>query len=214
MTVKERRALTASRALLPPADSRKLIRRRQAWGADGFDEVWNGVYVVSPYADNQHQLLGSELGFALKLALDGQRGVQVVAGGLNISDRGDDWIKNFRVPDISVFLPGNQAIDKETHWLGGPDFVVEILSKGDASRKKLGFYARVNVRELLFVVRRPWRLELRKRDGDAWTPPAISVLPDSAPLRSGVLDLTFRLVPGPDRPRIEVTHPDGRNWLA
>jgi len=32
-----------------------LKARRQAWDADGHDEVWEGVYFMSPEADDDHQ---------------------------------------------------------------------------------------------------------------------------------------------------------------
>ncbi len=80
--------------------------------------------------------------------------------------RPSDWTKNYRCPDVLVFLPGNPAEDRGTHWLGGPDFAVEIMSRGDRSRKKLDFYAKVGVRELLLIDRRPWKLELYRRHDD------------------------------------------------
>ena len=57
--------------------------------------------------------------------------------GCNVSDRPKRWKKNYRCPDVAVFLPGNPAEDRETHWFGGPDFAVEILSPYDRSREKL-----------------------------------------------------------------------------
>ena len=51
-----------------------------------------------------------------------------------------------------------------TFWYGGPDFAVEVISPFDRSRKKFEFYARVGVRELLLVNRKPWSLELYRLD--------------------------------------------------
>jgi Uma2 family endonuclease len=194
-----------TRVLLLPKASKKVIRERRSHGLDRYDEVWNGVYVVSPIADNEHQTFGGQLSYAIRSALGDLPEILVVPGGLNISDRPSDWRKNYRIPDVSVFLPGNPAIDKGSHWLGGPDFAAEILSPGDRSRKKFGFYAAVNVRELLLVNRKPWRLELYLRQGDGWSPALISDLTDQAPIRSDVLGLTFRLLPGPKWPSVEVT---------
>jgi hypothetical protein len=36
---------------------RRLRAQRKAWGVDHHDEVWEGVYVMSPIADNEHQTL-------------------------------------------------------------------------------------------------------------------------------------------------------------
>ena len=35
----------------------ELIAQRQASGADRYDEVWEGVYMMSPIANNEHQAL-------------------------------------------------------------------------------------------------------------------------------------------------------------
>jgi len=35
-----------------------LIERRRETGADRYDEVWDGVYVMAPLATNEHQRLG------------------------------------------------------------------------------------------------------------------------------------------------------------
>lgn len=38
-----------------PQISEKLIAERKALGLDRFDEVWEGVYVMPPMANNEHQ---------------------------------------------------------------------------------------------------------------------------------------------------------------
>lgn len=202
-----------SRILLPPHQERAIIRRRRKEELYRYDEVWDGVHVVSPIADDEHQHFGYRLALAFTSAFDDDPAVRVVPGGLNISDR-DDWRKNYRIPDVCVFLPGNPAINKRTHWRGGPDFAVEVLSRGELPLKKLAFYAAVGVRELLHVRRRPWRIELRKREGTGWAEPLISTVDDPTTIRSDVLRLDLRLVPGPERPRVEVARGDGRTWLA
>ena len=115
---------------------------------------------------------------------------------------------------MAVFLPGNPAVDKETRWLGGPDFAVEIISPGDRSRKKFAFYAKVGVRELLFIGRKPWSLELYRLN-DAELKLVGKVLPhQSQSLKSEVLPVSFRLLPGDPRPTLEVTQTeDARQWL-
>jgi len=169
---------------------------------------------VSPIADNEHQEFGGDLREAIKNAVVEARPLARCFQGTNVSDRADDWFRNFRIPDVAIFLPGNQAIDRGSHWQGGPDFAVEILSRGDRAIKKPRFYASVGVRELLFVVRKPWRLELRKRDGEGWATPIVSSLDDPQSIRGEVLGVTLRLVPGPRRPRVEASRDDGRVWLA
>src|SRR4051794_30367769 len=138
----------------PPSHFKRFLARRRRFGGDRFDEVWNGVYVLSPDADNQHQKLSSRLVAVIDRALGDPDRIHVL-GGSNITDRSEEWTTNYRVPDVAVFLPGNPAQDRGTHWLGGPDLAVEILSRGDRSRKKFAFYARIGVRELMLIDRRP-----------------------------------------------------------
>ncbi len=107
-----------------------MIRRRRALGIDRKDEVWEGVYVVSPLANDEHQELVDSTFYALQTSVK-YAGLGIVRSGANITDRLDKWTKNFRVPDVAVFLNGTAAIKKKTHWVGGPDFAVEIISPYD-----------------------------------------------------------------------------------
>ncbi len=142
-----------------PHQVKRIIRRRRLMGGDRYDEVWDGVYVMAPLADNVHQEIGTDLAAAFKQChCDPARLIAIAPSG-NISDQPDDWRKNYRCPDLAVFLQGNPAEDRESHWLGGPDFAVEVISPYDRSRKKFEFYAKVGVHELLLVSRKPWRLE-------------------------------------------------------
>ena len=193
----------------------KWLKYRQERKADRFDEVWNGVYVVMPPANNEHQELVGDFTFAFKSALISILNARVFPG-CNISDDTVDWAQNFRCPDVAVFLAGNPAEDRHTHWLGGPDFAVEIVSKYDRSREKFGFYAKTGVREVMFIDRQPeWSLELFRRDGADWLLVG-KLSPGSADsVASSVLPVSFRLLDGQPRPRIEVTRAsDGQSWLA
>ena len=193
--------------ILPKSNLQALIRERRANGADRLDEVWNGVYVISPGADNQHQKLAGRFFSTLEAALTDVEGADAYTS-INVTDRSDDWTKNYRIPDASVFLPGNPAEDRESHWFGGPDFAVEVVSRGDHSRKKLEFYASVGVRELLIVDRYPWRIELHRLLAGRMNLLATSELPSSEPLISEVLPLSFRLIAGKPRPRVEIRRTD------
>jgi Uma2 family endonuclease len=195
-----------------PHQIKRIIRRRRLMGADRYDEVWDGVYVMAPIADNVHQEIATELAAALKQGA-GRPGTRAFAG-TNVSDRPDDWRQNFRCPDVAVYLPGNPAEDRESHWLGGPDFAVEVISPYDRSREKFEFYAKVSVRELLLVSRKPWRLELYRQNAGVWTKVGISEPATSASIPSAVLGIDLRLIQGPLRPQIEVNRPsDGQTWL-
>ena len=124
--------------VLDDTEVRSLIERRRESGADRYDEVWDGVYVMAPLASNEHRRLAFEL--ARVFAEAAPSGATVLQGA-NVSDRQEEWEHNYRCPDVVVVLPGGRAIDAGTHWIGGPDLLVEVVSPNDRSRDKLGFYA-------------------------------------------------------------------------
>jgi Uma2 family endonuclease len=194
-----------------PVLEEELIADRRERGIDRFDEVWEGVYVMAPIANNEHQHLAQRLSTVLGIVID-FAGLGRVLTGANVSDQRIDWTKNYRVPDVLVFLNGNPAEDRGTHSLGGPDLAVEIVSRWDRSREKIDFYSKVNVRELLIIDRDPWQLELfRLTDGHLQSV-AIATEQSAQTIHSDVTGLTLKLLPAPKRPSIAVTTGDGQSW--
>ena len=199
--------------VLDPAEDRRLRRQRALTGADRFDEVWEGVYMMAPLANNEHQFVGTQLGLichcVIRVPDDG-----LVYVGVNVSDRRKGWKKNYRCPDVAVYLMGNPAEDCGTHWFGGPDFGAEIVSPYDRTWEKLDFYAKVGVRELLIVDRKPWRLELYRLDQGQLKLVGKCTVKEPAVLASMVLPLTFTLRADKSRTRILVEETNGdREWL-
>ncbi len=199
--------------VMPPDRFKAIIERRRRYGQDSHDEVWNGVYVMSPIADVSHQIIVTLLSSAIVESVR-DRGVLVLSG-VNVSDRADDWTRNYRVPDVAVFMPGNPAENRETHFLGGPDFLVEVVSKYDRSRRKLDFYASIGVREVLLVNRAPWRIDLyRLKDGELELA-ATSHPGGEQAVESEVVGLSFRLAPAEPRPSIEIDDPQkNAHWTV
>jgi Uma2 family endonuclease len=168
------------------------------------DEVWDGVYVVSPAPNDEHQDLVGELDAIFK-----------IRPTVNVSDREVQWEHNYRCPDVVVYLKGTKARNLGTHWLGGPDFAVEVVSPNDRSRQKFDFYAKVGTHELLVVDRDPWILELYRLQDGKLALVGKSDLDNPGILASEVVPLTFQLVAGDPRPRIEMAHSDGvQHWSA
>jgi Uma2 family endonuclease len=195
-----------------PALVRKLKAEREATGHDRRDEMWEGIYVVSPEANNEHEDFAAEL-IVVFAAVRGEVGGGKIRAGGNISDRVKEWHKNYRVPDVAVYLSGNPARNCGTHMVGGPDLAVEILSDGDLARKKVDFYAKINTREVLILDREPWALELYRLADGRLVLVGISTLEKPDLLTSIVLPLTFRLLPGEDRPTIELSRlGGGQTW--
>ena len=182
---------------------------RRARGIDRYDEVWDGLYIIGPVADNEHQDVQTGLCCAIQDAYGLDSEVRISAGA-NVSDLVENWEHNYRWPDAVVVCPGSIARDCDSHWHGGPDFVAEIVSKGDRSRDKLNFYARIGVRELLVIDRYPWQLELYRLTNGALELVCRSNVAESVSLRSAVVPASFRLLPGTPRPKIEVIHHNGR----
>lgn len=192
--------------------SADLIRQRQEQGIDHHDEVWEGVYMMSPIADDEHQAIvsGFDSLFGFLMGFDGRAKVRP---GINLSDREVDWKQNFRVPDVVVYLSNTRAKCFGTFWKGGPDFAVEVASRKDHTRDKFDFYAKVGTRELLIVDRDPWQLELFRLVEGKLVSVATSTIENSRTLASDVIPFTFKLEAGETRPQILVGHTESdQSW--
>ncbi len=191
----------------------RLIEERRAWGADRYDEIWEGVYMMAPLPNNEHQEMVARLVRIFDEMLGDSGAARVLAGvnlaGLDI----EDWKQDFRVPDVAVFVKDTDARNHDTHWRGPADFLVEITSPGDRTSEKIPFYSSIGVVELLVVERDPWRIELYRHDGKKLVPAGSSSTDQAEAMRSMKLPFTFQLLPGKERPHIRVTHVGtGRSW--
>jgi Uma2 family endonuclease len=200
--------------IVDPRVSERLIKERRAHGADRYDEVWRGVYVMSPAPNDEHQDISGGFTEIFRTVIDRQ-GLGKTRPGINLARDPEDWENDYRVPDVSVFLRDSQGVCHDTFWSGPPDFLVEITSPWDKTRDKLEFYSDQGTRELLLVDRDPWQLELyRLQRGQLVL--VGSILPsDATSLESEVLPLRFRLAPGTPRPTIEIVSLDWqRSWIV
>lgn len=195
-----------------PEMAEQLKAERRQTGADRFDEVWEGIYMMAPLANNEHLDLQGRFVAALS-ALVEMDVEYMITPGTNVSDRQVEWKHNYRCPDVVVFKPDTAAENYGTHWVGGPDLAVEIVSPKDRSREKLDFYGKVGTRELLIVDRDPWQLELYRLDEQTMKIAGVSTLDEGQTLTSRVLPCTLRLVVGTPRPRIEMADTQSdRRW--
>ncbi len=200
--------------IIDPICEALVLEDRRAIGADRHDEVWDGVYVVPPIADNEHQQIGARLTSIYDYVLGWSQTCQIRLG-TNVSDQAHGWRKNYRCPDVAVFLARTKARNKRTHWLGGPDHAVEVISPDDRTRDKLPFYEKVGTREVLLVDRDPWALELYRLRSNRLKLVGKCTLAKKDVLQSSVLPLTYTLVPAKPRPKIQVTHRQtGQKWLV
>lgn len=193
---------------------RRLRRYRKRIGADRYDEVWDGVYVMAAMPNNEHQDLVGDLVAILKPAIQ-YAGRGRVFPGVNVSDQPRRWKKNYRCPDVAVYLTGNPAEDRRTHWYGGPDLAVEIVSPGDRSRMKLDFYAKVGTREVLIFDRDPWRLELFRLVGGEMVSAGVSTAESDEAVRTASVPFHWRIIRAPGEPELElVCTESGERWVV
>jgi Uma2 family endonuclease len=122
-----------------PPQLQELIAQRQRTGVDKHDEVWEGVYHMIPVGSIAHSLVAAQLARLLD--------APARANGLVVSAEFNIGVKNdFRVPDLGVHRDPQLAV-----WVPTAAVAVEILSPDDDTWKKLPFYGRHEVDELLIV---------------------------------------------------------------
>jgi Uma2 family endonuclease len=190
----------------------ELIQERKRIGADRYDEVWDGVYVMPSMPSLEHQELVSDLN-SIFAELVKRPGLGKVYPGANVSDRGSDWKTNYRVPDLVVVLKNSHAVRHSAHIQGGPDFLVEIESPGDDSEEKVPFYGQLGVRELLLIHRDKRTLRLLRLSGQELVLVPASRLDGKPWLVSAVLPLAFRRTTRGGKPVTEVRRTDGKPGL-
>jgi Uma2 family endonuclease len=199
--------------ILDPYLEQRIRAERSDPEKNRYDEVWEGVLVVAPSPNTEHQSIVMKFGSIFLSVVNPL--VDTVLPGTNVSDRDADWLSNYREPDIAAYLSTNPAKDSGTHWVGGPDIAVEIVSPGEDPHDKLDFYAKVNTREVLIVDRDPWKLELYQLQGGKLILIGESEVANASVLTSGVLPLTFQLQAGTPRPPINLTHTKTKQtWTA
>lgn len=194
--------------------SARMIDDRRTRGLDLFDEIWDGVYLMAPAPNDEHQRISLRLARVLLEVIE-DANLGQVRNTINLASNISDWGVDYRVPDVVAFLAGSPSTCHGAYWTGAPDFLVEIVSPFDQTRKKLDFYTKIATRELLIIDRDPWQLELLRLDGGKLVSVGVSTLDAPIALASERISLAFKLVPGEERPQIAVEHTvDGRTWVV
>lgn len=118
-------------------DVEALLAHRRSLGLDLRDEVWDGVYVMAPFAHRRHGRVKSDLVYAV----EGRARQVGLRGGDSFNlGREDDY----RVPDAGWHREAADGV-----FVPSAALVLEVLSPGDQTYAKLDFYAAHGVEELL-----------------------------------------------------------------
>jgi Uma2 family endonuclease len=127
--------------LIPvPPELADEVARRRAWGADRFDEVWDGEYRMAPGPSGRHGRVDHVIG-AILWPYERRAGLAGVTA-FNIGTPRD-----FRVPDFGLVRADQQL----GVWNATAELVVEVLSPGDRAWEKLGFYTAHEVDEVVMA---------------------------------------------------------------
>jgi len=121
------------------AISAEMLARRRALGHDRFDEVWEGVYRMNPGPPFAHARVDSELVVALH-----PRARRAGLASVTTFNVGEPT--NYRVPDQGYVRDPQDGL-----YLPTADVVVEVLSPGDDSYLKFGFYADHGISEIIIA---------------------------------------------------------------
>lgn len=83
-----------------PAEVEELLARRREWGADRWDEVWDGVLHMIPPPSVNHQRLASRLHRLLGPSADQARLELTAEVGIGSGQH------DYRTPDLALLRPG------------------------------------------------------------------------------------------------------------
>lgn len=135
--------------------------RRWQLGQDKRDEIWNGVYHVSPLEHMRNGLIAMELA-ALLQPQARDRGLRAT-GPFNLGEP-----DNYRCPDLGVI----RCDQRPQVWNRTAALVVEILSPDDESWDKLPHYAGYGVDEVWMVDPRQCSVSMLVLQGQDYLPRA------------------------------------------
>ena len=175
-----------------PQEVLDVLDRRRRWGADRWDEMWNGVLHVVPMPTGTMQRFNTEF-LAMVAPLAKARGLKpYYTIGLFRTD--DDY----RVPRQAYCRPDQV----QERGADGAELVLEIRFDGDETYEKIDFYSGRGVREMIVAHPIERRVELFRAVGGRLMP--VQPGPDGA-LESEVLGISLRTVDG----KLEITWDGG-----
>jgi Uma2 family endonuclease len=153
------------------------LAHRKATGIDRWDELWDGVWHMTPAPTLEHQRMVDEILLFLKPLLKARERGLLVAG-INVLQHPHGW-SNYRIPDLTFVATGREhVLHEDGVRAAGPDAVIEIRSPGDDTYEKLPFYAAIGTHEVVIIDRDTKRPEIHRlvagelvplqADADGW----------------------------------------------
>jgi Uma2 family endonuclease len=178
-------SLGYTRRMCPEMIDEALLEQRRRLGQDKRDEVWAGVLHMVPPASSDHQLVSRDL-FRVLDRIARRTGLEVLyeTGLFDPRYTGDD--QEYRVPDLVV---ASREVISKRGIEGAATLVVEILSPGDESRKKLPFYAEMGVQEI-------WLIDPKARTVELFTAELEPTHTRDVVIRSRVLGIELATIEG------------------
>jgi hypothetical protein len=152
-----------------------FLESRKRTGIAQRDEVWEGVLHMSPEPNCEHQDFEGSLEFWLRYHWARPNRFKVLHRiNLALPGAGPSWVDNYRIPDLVLLTPDRFSINRDTHFEGGPNVVVEIRSPNDESEEKLPFYAQLGVLEVWIIDRDTKEIDLHVLDGTEYARLAVA----------------------------------------
>ncbi len=166
-----------------------LLEERRKRGADRWDEMWEGVLHMPPPPSWDHQETVTDLGGFLSSECKRRSlGSVVTQAGLYDEDQLD---KDYRVPDVVFVSKSKRHLIQERGAVGAADAVIEVRSPDDETYKKVPFFARLGVRQVIVIDAKTRKTEVFLLAGDGY----VAVAPDREGwLVAEVLGLRLRWV--------------------
>ncbi len=139
------------------------LEERHRLDLDRKDEMWDGVLHMVPPASSAHGEVENDLSALFSRAAK-KRGLRRISQP-GIFDPKVPGMTSYRVPDLAYARPGDVT---ERGIEGRALLVVEVLSPGDDSYKKLSFYRRLGVEELLYIDPTTKAFEVSRPEAEGW----------------------------------------------
>jgi Uma2 family endonuclease len=193
--------------VLDEREIEQVLAERRQRGADRWDEMWDGVLHMVPPPGAEHQSLTTFLGHVYwEAVVEGKLGKVLTQGKLS---RTGPELNDYRVPDLAVVLRGGTGRVVRQGVAHSADHVVEIRSREDETYKKLPYYAKLGVRELLIISCEAKQVELYQLQAGSYALAAKS--PNQ--VASGLLPIAFQVMRRGRAASLELRHTaTGKTW--